>query len=154
VRICDNDNVAVTGTAGGGVLGTPRFMAPEIVRGEARPSTDTDLFSLAVLLFYMFALNHPLEGQKEAEIRCFDLPAMNKLYGFEPRFIFDPDDDANRPVPGYHDNALLFWPLYPPFLRDLFTRAFTAGLRDPKNGRVRESEWRKAFVQLRDAIAY
>lgn len=154
VRICDNDNVAVTGTATGGVLGTPRFMAPEVVRGEAVPSTDTDLFSLAVLLFYMFMLHHPLEGKVEAEIRCFDLPAMNKLYGFEPLFIFDPNDDSNRPVPGYHDNAIIYWAIYPQFLRDLFTRAFTDGIRDPKNGRVRESEWRKAFVQLRDAIIY
>ncbi|OQY51861.1 MAG: serine/threonine protein kinase, partial [Desulfobacteraceae bacterium 4572_88] len=53
IRICDNDNVTVDGEATGGILGTPRFMAPEVVRGEARPSIQTDLFSLAVLLFYM-----------------------------------------------------------------------------------------------------
>lgn len=153
VRICDNDNVAVTGKGAGGVLGTPRFMAPEIVRGEARPSTETDLFSLAVLLFYMFMLHHPLEGKKEAEIHCFDLPAMNKLYGLEPLFIYDPNDDANRPVPGYQDNAIIYWPIYPQFVRDLFTRAFTEGLHDP-NKRVRESEWRKALVRLRDTIVY
>jgi serine/threonine protein kinase len=143
----------VTGTPGA-VEGTPRFMAPEIVRGEARPSTETDLFSLAVLLFRMFLLHHPLEGKKEAEICCLDLPAMKKLYGSEPLFIFDPDDDSNRPVQGYQDNAIIYWAIYPPFLRDLFTRAFTDGIRDPKNGRVRKSEWRKAFVQLRDAILY
>ncbi|MEM4724188.1 MAG: hypothetical protein QXP01_04180, partial [Candidatus Hadarchaeum sp.] len=154
VRICDNDNVGVTGAVAGGVLGTPSFMAPEIVRGEAYPSTETDLFSLAVLLFYMFMLHHPLEGKKEAEIHCFDWPAMNKLYGFEPVFIFDPNNDSNRPVPGYHDNAIIYWQIYPQFLRDLFTRSFTDGIRDPKNGRVRESEWRKAFVQLRDLILY
>ena len=154
VRICDNDNVTVTGTASGGILGTPRFMAPEIVRGEAFPSTDTDLFSLAVLLFCMFMLHHPLEGKKEATIHCFDLPAMERLYGIEPLFIFDPNDDSNRPVPGYQDNALIYWPIYPQFIRALFTRAFTQGIRDPKNGRVRESEWRQAFVQLRDSIIY
>ena len=49
VRICDNDNVDVDGTPGA-VDGTPRFMAPEIVRGQASPSTQTDLFSLAILL--------------------------------------------------------------------------------------------------------
>jgi len=153
VCICDNDNVAVTGTAYGGILGTPRFMAPEIVRGEAHPSTETDLFSLAVLLFYMFFLHHPLEGKKDAEIHCFDLPAMNKLYGLEPVFIFDPQDTSNRPVPGLHDNAIIFWQIYPEFLRKLFTRAFTEGVREPEN-RVRESEWRRAFVKLRDSIIY
>lgn len=154
VLICDNDNVVVDEGKKSHIIGTPRFMAPEIVRGEAVPSTDTDLFSLAILLFYMCVMHHPLEGAKEAAIRCLDLPAMTKLYGQEPIFIFDPDDDSNRPVKGLHDNALGFWPLYPGFLRDLFTRSFTAGIRDPKNGRVRESEWRVAMIRLRDSIIY
>ena len=154
VLICDNDNVTVDGKDVGGVLGTPRFMAPEVVRGDAAPSTQTDLFSLAVLLFYMLTVHHPLEGKKELEIKCFDLPAMTKLYGTEPLFIFDPDDDSNRPMRGYHDNAIEFWPIYPQFLRDLFTRAFTDGIQDPENGRVRESEWRAAMVRLRDSIVY
>ena len=154
VLICDCDNVAVDGAGTLGVLGTPRFMAPEVVRGEAVPSTQTDLFSLAVLTFYMLVVHHPLEGRKETEIKCLDLPAMNKLYGTEPVFIFDPHDESNRPVPGIHDNALAFWRIYPQFLRDLFTRAFTAGLSDPEHGRVRESEWRESMVRLRDAIFY
>jgi serine/threonine protein kinase len=49
--IADNDNVSVDGAGVLGVLGTPRFMAPEIVRGETVPSTQTDLFSLSVLIF-------------------------------------------------------------------------------------------------------
>jgi eukaryotic-like serine/threonine-protein kinase len=58
VLICDNDNVAIDGDTYNGVLGTPRFMAPELVRGQAHPSTETDLFSLAVLLFYMLMVHH------------------------------------------------------------------------------------------------
>ncbi len=154
VLICDNDNVGVNGESRSDILGTPRFMAPEVVRKETYPSTQTDLFSLAVLLFYMLMVHHPLEGKKETEIKCLDLPAMTKLYGTEPLFIFDPHNNTNAPVPGCHDNALAFWPIYPQFLRDLFTKAFTDGIRDPQNGRVRESEWRTAMVQLRDAIVY
>ena len=108
VLICDNDNVAVDGAATLGVLGTPRFMAPEVVRGEARPSTQTDLFSLSVLLFYMLMVHHPLEGKRETEIKCLDLAAMNKLYGSDPLFIFDHADSSNAPVPGVHGNALAF----------------------------------------------
>ena len=154
VLIADNDNVSVDGAGILGVLGTPRFMAPEVVRGEAVPSTQTDLFSLSVLTFYMLMVAHPLEGRKETEIKCLDLPAMTKLYGTDALFIFDPHDTSNAPVPGIHDNALAFWRIYPQFLRDLFTRAFTAGLRDPLHGRVRESEWRGAMVRLRDTIFY
>ena len=153
VLICDNDNVAPDRTTGG-ILGTPRFMAPEVVRGKAKPSTQTDLYSLAVLLFLILVNHHPLEGQKEASIHCFDLPAMTRLYGSEPVFIFDPVDSSNRPVPGFHDNALAFWPLYPVFLKNLFTRSFTVGIKDPDHGRVRETEWRTAMGRLRDAIFY
>jgi eukaryotic-like serine/threonine-protein kinase len=154
ILICDNDNVAVDNQSRSAVYGTPRFMAPEIVRGEATPGTQTDLFSLAVLLFYMFVMHHPLEGKKELAIKCLDLPAMKKLYGTEPLFIFDPADDSNAPDPQSQRNALAFWPLYPRFLRDLFTKAFTDGIRDPQHGRVRESNWRSAMVRLRDSIIY
>lgn len=160
VLICDNDNVAVDGTDAGGVLGTPDFMAPEIVRGEGKPSTHTDLYSLAVLLFYIFHIHHPLFGKRVLAIRCLDLPARRRLCGDEPLFIFDPKDRANEAVGPQADdsgeagaNALAFWPIYPTFLRDLFTKSFTDGLRDPnKSHRVRETEWRDAMIQLRDAI--
>jgi DNA-binding helix-hairpin-helix protein with protein kinase domain len=151
VLICDNDNVTIDGAGRGGVLGTPRFMAPEVVRGDALPSTQTDLWSLAVLLFYMLMIHHPLEGKRESAIHALDLPAMNRLYGTHPLFIYDPRDPSNRPVPGIHDNAIIFWRLYPQFLRDLFTKAFTTGIREAQ-GRVRESEWRAVLVRLRDAI--
>lgn len=153
VRVCDNDNVDVNGVPGA-ILGTPRFMAPEIVRGEALPSTQTDLYSLAVLLFYMFVMHHPLEGRREAVCEVLDADVMQKLYGSEPLFIFDPDDDRNAPVPGYQDTPLAFWGVYPRFLRTLFTRAFTNGLRDPACGRVLEGEWRAVMVRLRDSIVY
>lgn len=154
ILICDNDNVAIDNQSRSAVYGTPRFMAPEIVRGDAVPSTQTDLFSLSVLLFYMFVMHHPLEGKKELAIKCLDLPAMKKLYGTEPLFIFDPADNSNAPDPQYHRNALAFWAVYPRFLRDVFTKAFTDGIVDPQHGRVRESNWRAVMVRLRDSIIY
>ncbi|MBF0536865.1 MAG: hypothetical protein HQL03_01280 [Nitrospirae bacterium] len=81
-------------------------------------------------------------------------PLAGEVYGTEPLFIFDPDDDSNCPVPGYHDNALIFWAIYPEFLKRLFIKAFTDGIRDPNNGRVRENEWRLAMSQLIDSIFY
>jgi len=153
VLICDNDNVVENGKTEGGILGTPRFMAPEVVRNEALPSTETDLFSLAVLLFYLLTISHPLEGKKEADIRCLDAPAMKKLYGTEPIFIFDPQNTSNRPVPGIQDNPLAYWPLYPKFIQNLFIRAFTTGMNTPDQ-RIRESEWRSSLIKLRDSILY
>ena len=57
----------------GEIGGTLGFMAPEIVLGTAKPSTNTDLFSLAILLFYLLNIHHPLEGKLEAEIKCWDI---------------------------------------------------------------------------------
>ncbi len=147
IKICDNDNVTPNGAKEGGVKGTPRFMAPEIVRGEAKPSRNTDRFSLAVLLFYILMVSHPLEGEQEAKIKCMDPPAMMKLYGTNPIFIFDPDNDSNRPVKGYHDNALIFWDMYPQYIKDLFIQSFTIGLNTPAK-RVTENQWMEAFAKL------
>lgn len=157
ILICDNDNISVNtidAASQSAVMGTLGFMAPELVRGDSLPSTETDLFSLAVLLFYMFMVHHPLQGKKEADIKILNQAALIKLYGKEPLFIFDPDDHSNEPVKGYQDNPLLYWPIYPQFLRDLFTRAFTDGIKDPQHGRIRESQWRAAMVRLRDSIVY
>lgn len=147
VLICDNDNVSLDNSKPGGVLGTPGFMAPEIVRDEKRPSKDTDRYSLAVLLFYLFIVNHPLEGKIEASIKCMDMAARVKLYGTDPVFIFDPDNKSNRPVKGIHDNANIYWPLYPEKLRQMFIKSFTVGLTQPSK-RVTEPEWMTLFANM------
>ena len=61
IQICDADNIAVDGEPGG-VYGTRKFMAPEVVRRQALPSTKTDLYSMAVLFFYMIFNWHPLDA--------------------------------------------------------------------------------------------
>jgi serine/threonine protein kinase len=161
VLICDNDNVAENRTPVTGVLGTPDFMAPELVRMEpgALPSRQTDLFSLAVLLFYMFFNCHPLVGRKIMEIRSWDLVSRKKMFGLEPLFIFDPQDRSNAALTREQDptgeagvNAQEMWPLYPQFLQNLFTVAFTAGVRDAEHGRVTEGEWKCALARLQDSL--
>jgi eukaryotic-like serine/threonine-protein kinase len=147
------DDIVLSGSPGA-VLGTPRFMAPELIRHEVSPSIYTDLYSLAVLFFYLLMFHHPLEGKKEFNLHILAESAMQELYATHPVFIFDPNDHSNEPILGYHDSALNYWPLYPQFLRDRFIQAFTRGLKDPIRGRVREDEWRAAFVRLRDSIYY
>ncbi len=154
ILICDNDNVTTADTVTKTILGTPRFMAPEVVVGHSLPNKYSDLFSLGVLLFYMLFISHPLEGKLESDIRCMDSPAMEKLYGKNPVFIFDPNNATNRPVPGIHDNAMIYWNLYPSYIKDAFTKVFTTGLKDRENGRVVETVWRKLLSKLRDSILY
>ena len=153
VRICDCDNVDVNGRGMlAKILGTDGFMAPEIVQGLAYPNRLSDLWSLAVLLFWAFVKNHPLSGRLEYDCAVLTKADQYRLWGADAHFIFDPDDASNAPVPGYNDAALTYWPIYPDFVRQLFTRAFTAGIRHPRQ-RVYENEWIEAMAQLRDCVA-
>ncbi|MEU5692308.1 hypothetical protein [Actinosynnema sp. NPDC020468] len=150
VLICDNDNVGSKRTAPR-VLGTPRFMAPEIVRGEVKPAALTDGFSMAVLLFLLLMNDHPLHGAAEARIHVFDAAAMKRIYGDDPVFIFDPVNKTNRPVGGVHVNAPIFWQLYPQEIRDVFTQVFTDGMADP-GLRPSFGTWERALFSAFDAI--
>jgi DNA-binding helix-hairpin-helix protein with protein kinase domain len=155
IRIADTDNVDVN-LRPGSIKGTPGFMAPEVMMKDlAQPNAMSDRFSLAILLFYIFMLGHPLKGGRELTLPYdpLDPDKSRRLCGEEPVFVFDPDDESNRPVPGEHDPLLSFWPIYPTSLRRLFTRAFTVGLHDP-DARVMENEWRKEMCLMRDSIFY
>jgi len=73
-------------------------------------------------------------------------------YGKDPLFIFDPVDSSNRPLPGSAVNV--WWPIYPAFVRELFTSAFTTGLRGSGlQARVAAGRWRNAMLRLRDAVS-
>lgn len=49
--------------------GTPLYMAPEVVRGEA-PSIASDLYSLAVLLYYLATGDYPVRGVTMEDLRA------------------------------------------------------------------------------------
>lgn len=150
--VCDNDNVGVERDSTSTVLGTRRFMAPEIIRGEALPSTNTDLYSLGVLLFYVLMVGHPLLGERELDFRCWDEHAERQLFGEHPLFVFHPTDRSNAPTSEHHSAVLQYWPLYPTFVQRLFVQAFTDGLDAGGHGRVRESVWRSAMARLLHSI--
>ena len=152
ILVCDNDNAVIDGRQAG-IACTTAFMAPELIRVDpgASPSTQTDLHSLAVLLFMMLMNHHPLHGAREYRIPMLDVGAQAQLYGRDPVFVFDPADDSNRPVRGYHDTVLATWDAAPRSLRELFTTAFTGGLREP-GLRIREGQWRDALSAVRDMI--
>ena len=152
IRIADNDNVDVN-LKPGSIKGTPDFMAPEVATDLVAPNAASDRFSLAVLLFRIFMIGHPLRGKRELTLPYdpSDPDQSHRLCAVDPVFIFDPNNDSNRPSPGVHDCPLNYWPIYPGSLRKLFIRAFTEGLDDP-DARVMENEWRKELCALRDAI--
>lgn len=150
VLICDNDNVAPYGE-NLGIAGKCRYMAPEVVMGQKRPDSHTDRFSLSVVLYMLLFLNHPLEG-KRTMCPCLTEELERKFYGSDPVFVWDPANDANRPVRGVHTNEIKLWPLYPAFVRKTFEKAFSHEVMvgNDTTHRVIEKEWQEVFTTLRD----
>lgn len=152
ISICDNDNVDIDGAPSvmGGVW---EYQAPQVVLRQTGPSRATDLHSLGVMLFRILHIGHPLIGLRARQFgNLSDPAAIRYLFGTDPLFVFDPDDASNRPIPEEQSLLNAYWAIYPGFIRELFTRAFTDGLRDPLHGRVQETEWRLAMARLRDSV--
>lgn len=149
VLICDNDNVAPYGK-NLGIAGKCRYMAPEVVLRKNLPNADSDRFSLAIILFMLLFNNHPLEGKLVAAVPCLTDQMERRFYGSSPVFIFDPQNDSNRPVMGIHTNAIRRWPVFPEFIRDAFIQAYGPDCINNHNRRNPENEWQKLFIRLRD----
>ena len=149
VLICDNDNVAPFGE-NLGVKGMPKYMAPEVVLNKTRPNTHTDRFSLAIILFRLFYIDHPLEGRYTIQFPLTDAIGA-QLFGERPVFIYDPDNKINRPDPEAHPNVIERWPMFPPDLTAAFTKAFTKGLKDI-NSRITEQQWREVLIKARGML--
>jgi DNA-binding helix-hairpin-helix protein with protein kinase domain len=149
IRICDVDNVGID-DGKSKVLGTPLFMAPEIVRDPGHntfPSRRTDLHSLAVLLFVLLFMEHPLIG-KRVDMGLWDESHAIQHFGWQPVFIMSDADPSNRPL---QEHVERYWQLYPEFLRQRFLTAFGAALTDP-GARVTEGEWIRVLTELRDCM--
>jgi len=150
VLICDNDNVSEYGK-NSGIAGKPRYMAPEIVIGKAKPEMQTDAFSLAVVLFLLWTNNHPLEG-KASCVPCMDSKSEKRIYGENPVFIYDPADDSNRPVQGIHKGAISRWPFLPDYLKEAFVKAFSKELMKEPQKRIIEQDWLRLFIRMRSEV--
>lgn len=152
VLICDNDNVSEYGE-NTGILGTPQYMAPEIVRGEAKPSTFTDRFSLAVIIFICITMCHPLEGKRHL---CEILTPANEriIYGTDPIFILDPADHRNAPVAGVHTNIGYVWPELPKYMKEMFLKQFSRDIMMNPQRRATEDDWLDVLLRFHaDIIA-
>jgi len=148
VLICDNDSVCECGKDLG-LAGKPRYTAPEIMLGKAKPGIQTDAFSLAVVLFLHWTNSHPLEG-KATVVPFMDAKTEKKIYGENPVFIFDPNDDSNRPVQGIHQGAISRWPELPDYIREAFIKTFSKeAMKDPQK-RIGEQEWLRLFTRMKE----
>jgi DNA-binding helix-hairpin-helix protein with protein kinase domain len=144
--LIDLDSLVVPDVLPPEMLGTGDYMAPEIVMGRLRPgkgagpSIYTDLHSLAVLIYQLLLMRHPLKGPKQHDLDSEkdDLLAL----GERALYIEDPNDPSNRPTVPFNGAWLLGEEV-----EMLMRRAFTVGLRSPTQ-RPLAAEWGDALTRM------
>jgi len=131
------------------VLGTPDYMAPELVEGMTlttrpapQPSVNTDLHSLAILIYQGLLFRHPLRG---GAFHSADPDEDERLMlGKKALFIEHPSNRTNRPKAAYLSSAILGADM-----QALFAKAFIDGLHDPSK-RPLAAQWERTLVRMYD----
>jgi hypothetical protein len=139
--VIDIDSLVVPGVAPPAVLGTPGYIAPEVVAGRAQPSIDTDKHALAVLVYEVLLQRHPLAGQK---VHSTHSPEHDEALSMGERALWveHPTDRSNPSVfPIKVPVARLG-----PFLEALCRKAFVDGLHHPSR-RPDAAEWESALYR-------
>ena len=152
--VIDIDSLVVANLHPADVVGTPKYIAPEVVETQDLPLGDpakrlpgiaTDLHSLPVLLYEYLLHRHPLDGPKihsTASTEADEALAM----GAKALFIEHPTDHSNRP-----DDLPYPYTVLGLQLAKLFREAFVDGLHDPQR-RPSAADWERALVATWDLL--
>jgi hypothetical protein len=144
--IIDIDSLVVPGLAPPSVLGTPGYIAPEVLAGKGSPCIETDRHALAVLVYETLLLRHPLRGPKVYSTVSAEEDEVLSL-GAKAMYIENPKDRSNalRPPPAISVSRL------GPYLEELFRRAFVDGLHAP-GLRPLADDWERGLYRTFDLI--
>lgn len=164
--IIDIDGLVVPGKYPPDVIGTPDFIAPEVMatknlalddKTRKLPSIRTDRHALAVMIYMYLLRRHPLRGGK---IHAEDPEKDEELgMGEKALFIEHPTDKSNRPnlndtKPSYlpwADSQKVPYEIVGPYLKPLFDKAFIDGLHNPEL-RPTADEWENALIKSIDLM--
>jgi serine/threonine protein kinase len=164
--IIDIDSLVVPGKYPPDVIGTPDFIAPEVMATHALarndpqrvlPSIATDLHALAVLIYMYLLYRHPLRGSKVHDVD----PGTDEMLsmGEKALFVEHPTDLSNR-ILSHHirpselpwkDTEKVPYTVCGPYLKELFDQAFIEGLHHPSR-RPSANEWEHALVKTNDLV--
>jgi DNA-binding helix-hairpin-helix protein with protein kinase domain len=164
--VIDIDGLVVPGRYPPDVVGTPDFIAPEVVMtshlkkddpARVLPSIATDRHALAILIYMYLLYRHPLRGDK---VHHQD-PQIDETLsmGAKALFVEHPTDPANRikiankkpnELP-WADTSRIPYTVTGPYLTALFNRAFMDGLHDPTQ-RPTANDWEQALVKTVDLV--
>jgi hypothetical protein len=164
--VIDIDGLVVPQKYPPDVIGTPDFIAPEVLRtlhlpvtdkGRALPCIETDRHALAVLVYMYLLYRHPLRGGKTHDADAAVDESL--MMGERALFIEHPQDATNRPnlshvkpsaLP-FADVSRLPCRITGPYLAELFHKAFVDGLHHPQL-RPSADSWETALVKTVDLL--
>lgn len=164
--IIDLDGLVVPGLYPPDVVGTPDFIAPEVVMtshldkkdpNRNLPNIKTDRHALAVLIYMYLLYRHPLKGSKMHSVDSEQDNLM--MMGQRALFVEHPTDKSNPVNINQIKPADLPWgdptavphTITGPYLSELFIRAFIDGLHVPDK-RPTADEWETALVKTVDLL--
>jgi len=165
--VIDVDGLVVPGRYPPDVVGTPDFIAPEVVTTShldkadpqrSLPSIGTDRHALAVLIYMYLFYRHPLRGRKVHDLDDEQRDEALSM-GIGALFVEHPSDASNRiniaqvkpsELP-WADTARLPYTLSGPYLTPLFTQAFVHALHKSA-ARPTADDWETALVKTVDLV--
>lgn len=136
------------------VLGTPGYIAPEVIATQYLPALDpsrklpsicTDQHALAVLIYEYMLFRHPLRGPKVNSPKSAEEDEILSM-GEKALFIEHPTDHSNRPK-----GLKIVSPSLGLYLADLIERSFIKGLHNP-NVRPGATEWERGLIKSWDLL--
>lgn len=165
--VIDVDGLVVPGKYPPDVVGTPDFIAPEVVMTNHLskedpkrflPSIATDKHALAVLIYMYLLYRHPLRGGK---IHDIDDPQKDENMGMGEKALFveHPTDQSNQVKSNqlqpsqlpWADPSQISYQVTGPYLTELFNKSFIEGLHEPSK-RPSANDWETALVKTVDLI--
>lgn len=153
--IIDVDSLVVTGLYPPDVLGTPGYIAPEVMAtkhlnlkdpNRKHPCADTDKHALPVMIYKYLLERHPLEGDRVLKGVAAE-QEDDALYGSKALYSEHRNDPQNRPRdPKYYSAQILG-----KRIDDLFHKAFVDGLQQTKL-RPTPGSWVTALCEAFDIL--
>jgi serine/threonine protein kinase len=165
--VIDVDGLVVPGRFPPDVVGTPDFIAPEVVMtnhlrkddpGRKLPRRETDQHALSVLIYMYLLYRHPLRGGKVHDTND-EMRDESLTMGEKALFVEHPTEKSNRikvadakptELP-WADTSKIPYTVTGPYLSPLFLQSFVAGLHDPSI-RPSANDWETALVKTVDLI--